>query len=72
MSQRYTIVDFFSDHQGYSCGYCKQETTCFSRGLYSWSIITWFKNLKKNWCKFIVKTTVFEILTTVVKLFILC
>jgi len=38
MSQKYTIVDFFSDHKGYSCGYCKQETTCFSRGMWAHSL----------------------------------
>jgi len=28
----YSIVEYFSDHQGYRCGYCKGTNGSYNRG----------------------------------------
>ena len=28
----YSIVEYFADHSGYKCGYCKNSASAFSQG----------------------------------------
>ncbi|XP_054708156.1 arginyl-tRNA--protein transferase 1-like [Uloborus diversus] len=30
-----SIVEYFSGHEGYRCGYCKSENTCYSHGMWA-------------------------------------
>ena len=34
MSECQSIVEYFSDHEGGKCGYCKQQNKSLSRGLF--------------------------------------
>lgn len=44
-----SIVDYFSSHDGYKCGYCKSENTCYSHGKYLvWNFTTAFLHLLNN------------------------
>ena len=44
MSSRATpslsIVEYFAEHSGYRCGYCKQEDTNFSHGMWGHTLTT--------------------------------
>lgn len=32
--QSYSIVEYYAEHEGYKCGYCKSPDTNFSHGKY--------------------------------------
>lgn len=36
----HSIVEYFPDHEGYKCGYCKQLDTAFSRGMWAHKLAT--------------------------------
>ena len=35
-----SIVEYFAEHSGYRCGYCKQEDTNFSHGMWGHTLTT--------------------------------
>jgi len=35
--QSYSIVEYYAEHEGYKCGYCKSPDTNFSHGKYKHS-----------------------------------
>lgn len=32
MAKQYSIVEYYAEHEGYKCGYCKSPNTNFSHG----------------------------------------
>ena len=38
--QSLSIVEYFAEHSGYRCGYCKQEDTNFSHGMWGHTLTT--------------------------------
>ena len=40
-----SIVEYFAEHEGYKCGYCGQEDTNFSHGMWAHTltcqVLTW-------------------------------
>ena len=38
--RRLSIVEYFSEHSGYKCGYCGSEDTNFSHGMWAHSLTT--------------------------------
>lgn len=35
-----SIVEYFAEHSGYKCGYCGQEDTNYSHGMWAHSLTT--------------------------------
>ena len=35
-----SIVEYFAEHEGYKCGYCGQEDTNFSHGMWAHTLTT--------------------------------
>ena len=38
--RRLSIVEYFSEHSGYKCGYCGSEDTNFSHGMWAHTLTT--------------------------------
>ncbi|CAL1682932.1 unnamed protein product [Lasius platythorax] len=38
MAKQYSIVEYYAEHEGYKCGYCKSPNTNFSHGMWAHSL----------------------------------
>lgn len=49
MAKQYSIVEYYAEHEGYKCGYCKSPNTNFSHGERE-DIQTWREERESTLC----------------------